>query len=304
MYPRLSLWPRGLVLRVIMTGVWGLALVSIGAVGDAPRPEPQRLAVPAYWSPASGLAQFGRLARGGPAIVVVNGSRSAPEVPYDRAWADSFRTLRAAGSLPLGYVDTGYLGIDFGSGSLATRADGPGGGRRTVADWVRQIEADVDAWYALYAVAGLRGVFLDQTPAVCGPDSGYVDSYREIVERIRRAHPGAYVVMNPGRSVEQCYRSIADTLVTFEGSYRDYLNRPAVAWEATVPAGTLWHLVYGAVDEADMVHAIGLSKLRNAGYVYVTDASLPPDGHAHLWDAIPRDDYWRAEQNAVSSAAS
>lgn len=302
MYPRLSAWLRGPAVRVILIGVWGFTLVSVCAVGDTPRPESQRLAVPAYWSLASdgGRAQLGRLVRGGPAIVVVNGARSAPQVPYDPAWAGAVRTLGGAGVLPLGYVDTGYLGIDFGSGSAHTRTDGPGGGRWAVDDWARQIKGDVDAWYALYAAAGLRGVFLDQTPAVCGPDNAYVDRYRQLVERVRHDHPGAYVVMNPGRSVEPCYRSVADTLVTFEGSYRDYLTRPAAAWEATVPAGAFWHLVYGAPDEASMVHAVGLSKLRNAGYVYVTDTPLPSDGHAHPWDAIPPDGYWRVEQDAVS----
>jgi Spherulation-specific family 4 len=272
-------------------------------VGEWHRSAPQRVGVPAYWSPAtpSGRALFQQLALTVPptGIVVVNGSRSAPQVPYDPAWADAFRGLGATRTLPLGYVDTGYLGVDFGPGSAATRPDGPGGGRRTVAAWTAQIEQDADAWYSLYGPDGLRGIFLDRTTAVCGPDNSYVDSYRQIVDHIRRGHPGAYVAMNPGRSIEACYRAVADTFVTFEGSYRDYLTRAGAPWEATAPPGTFWHLVYGAADPASMARAIELSKRRNAGYVYVTDRPLPPDGHAHPWDAIPPDSYWQAELAAV-----
>jgi hypothetical protein len=273
-------------------------------MGGCHGPAPQQVGVPAYWSPATadGRAVFQRLAQTVPAprIVVVNGSRSAPEVPYNPAWSDAVRTLNSAGTLPLGYVDTGYLGTDSGSGSSATRTDGPGGGRRTADAWIEQIENDIDTWYSLYGTDGLRGIFLDQTTALCGPGNSYVDRYRAIAEHVRRGHAGAYVVMNPGRSIEQCYRQIADTFVTFEGSYHDYLSRAAPSWEATAPAGTFWHLVYAAPDQASMARAVALSKQRNAGYVYVIDRPIPPGGHAHLWDTIPPDGYWRAEIAAVS----
>ena len=47
----------------------------------------------------AGEAQFAQLSQSAAAtrIVVVNGSHSAPEVPYNPAWADTFRTLHAAG---------------------------------------------------------------------------------------------------------------------------------------------------------------------------------------------------------------
>ena len=74
--------------------------------------------------------------------------------------------------------------------------------------------------------------------------------------------------MNPGRSMEQCYRHLADTFVTFEGSYADYLTRTAPAWEAKAPADMFWHLVYDVPDQASMARVVALSKQRNARYIY------------------------------------
>ncbi|BCJ69851.1 spherulation-specific family 4 protein [Polymorphospora rubra] len=295
------------VLAVTVAGVTAIGLAS-AVVARLYRTEPttraqQRIAVPAYWTPAvpAGRAMFDGLAATAPAtgIVVVNGSRSAPEVPRHPAWSQTVRTLRDGGTLPLGYVDTGYFGIDFGPGAHTTRPDGAGGGGSHLAAWRAQIDRDVDDWYALYGSDGLGGIFFDQTAALCGPDGAYVELHRAIVERVRTRYPGAYVVMNPGRSTERCYAGIADTLVTFEGSYLEYLAHRPAPWEHRVPAARLWHLVYDAPDPASMHRAVTLSKRRNAGFVYVTSEVLTPDGRRHPWDRLPDDGYWRAELTAA-----
>src|SRR5262249_21130444 len=156
--------------------------------------------VPAYWAPStpSGEAEIDSLARTLPtkSIVVLNGVRSAPQIPYDQAWADTFRSLSAAGIVTVGYVDTGYLGINFGTGSKTTRPDGPGSGGWTTDAWMRQIEKDVDDWYATYGSDGVGGIFLDQTVASCGPNNAYVGLYQQISDYIKGAHPNAYIVMN------------------------------------------------------------------------------------------------------------
>jgi hypothetical protein len=297
---------RGQPVRTAVIGVWGLSLLSALTVSGCQHAPPlqQWVAVPAYWTPAipTGQAEFAQLARSAAAtrIVVVNGSHSAPESPYNPAWSDTFRSLRGAGIKALGYVDTGYFGIDFGPGANATRPDGPGAGQRTASAWTRQIETDVDNWYALYGASGVGGIFLDQTAAVCGPGGAYAHLYQVITDYIRAHHPDAYVVMNPGRSMAECYRGLADTFVTFEGSYSDYLTRTAPAWESTAPADTFWHLVYDVPDQASLAHAVALSKQRNARYVYVTDGTLSADGREHPWAAIPPEPYWRAELTAVS----
>jgi hypothetical protein len=286
-----------------------LAALSVAmAAGCEQQPEPprQHVAVPAYWSPQvpSGSALFGQLAGTAPAtkIVVVNGSRSAPEKPYHPAWADAFRTLSAARIRPLGYVDTGYLGATFDASATPhrTRSDGRGQGGSRREDWLAQIEADIADWFGLYGSAGIDGIFLDQTVSICGPDEEFSQLYRRIVGQVRSARAGAYVVMNPGRSVEQCYADLADTLVTFEGTFEQYLNRAAPpAWEQTGAAERFWHLVHDVPDVAGMARAVELSKQRNAGYVYVTDDRISADGRDHPWDTIPPTGYWHAELRAV-----
>jgi hypothetical protein len=126
-----------------------------------------------------------------------------------------------------------------------------------------------------------------------------VQLYKTIVAHARRLHPGTYVAMNPGRSVDRCYAGVADTLVTFEGSYGQYLDRPAPAWELAGPAEWFWHLVYDVPDAERMRRVVALSKRRNAGFVYVTDDRLSADGREHPWDTIPPDGYWRTELSAV-----
>ena len=282
-----------------------LSLAVTGGCEEDHRPVRQHVAVPAYWSPQvpTGSAMFRQLALTAPAtgIVVVNGSRSAPEKPYNPAWANAVRTLYDAGIRPLGYVDTGYLGATFEAVATAhtTRPDGPGQGGSGREAWLAQIDGDIADWYALYGPAGLGGVFLDQTVSVCGPDGEFSELYRRVVGFVRSRRTDAYVVMNPGRSVEPCYADLADTIVTFEGTYEQYLTRTAPDWERTGPADRFWHLIYDVPDAERMARAIELSKERNAGYVYVTDDRLSPDGRNHPWDTIPPSGYWRAELQAA-----
>jgi hypothetical protein len=231
----------------------------------------------------------------------VNGAQNGPQVPFNEAWAATFEVFKAAGVRALGYVNTGYLGAEFaGAGPPhVTRPDGAGRGGRTAAAWRAQIVRDVEDWFGLYGQAGLDGIFLDQTTAVCGPDGAYVNVYTEIVAHIRKQSPAALVVLNPGRSVAECYKDLADTLVTFEGSYNQYLNRTAPSWERDGAAHRFWHLVYDVPDEKRMSRVVALSKERNAGYVYVTDDRLSADGREHPWDTIPPARYWRSELTAA-----
>lgn len=287
--------------RVSTVGLLVVALMALLLSGACGRRDPlqQRVAVPAYWSPAvpDGRAMFERLSRSAPAtgLVVVNGSRSAPELPYDPHWAEAFKLLDAARARPVAYVDTGYFGFALGSPGRATRADGPGGGRSDVEAWTAQITRDVDDWYRVYGPSGVQGIFLDRTTATCGPGGRYVDLYRRVAAHIRKRDPGAFIVMNPGRTTERCYRGIADTLVTFEGPYDEYLGWQPAGWEKGLPAERFWHLVYGAPDPAAMRRAVELSKERNAGFVHVTDAGQTVDGLGHPWTGMPAEDYWRAE---------
>ncbi len=110
--------------------------------------------------------------------------------------------------------------------------------------------------------------------------------------------PARVTVLNPGMPVPQCYSRAADVLVTFEGSYANYTGAPdrqgrdyePLGWTPEEPS-QIWHIVYGATSSEEMEHAMALSNQRRAGYVYVTDGSLP-----NPFGALPPADYWTAEQ--------
>jgi len=275
----------------------------------------QKIAIPAYWGPdtAAGAGMFGRLAQNVPTndIVVINGSQSKPQTPFNAAWANAIAKVHDAGELALAYVDTGYYGFTFPPASPHyTRADGPGAGSNSTAAWTAQIEQDIDDWYSLYGSDGVDGIFLDEATEPCGTASNpsqYVDLYATISDYISTHHPDAYVIINPGVPVDQCYESVADTIITFEGSYSDYVNNtyPAKSWQlnSTNPS-KFWHLIYNVPSAAAMQTVIAQSKQENAGYVYVTDDTLTIDGSGTVtnfpWDTIPP--YWDSELVAASGA--
>jgi hypothetical protein len=259
----------------------------------------QQLAVPAYIDPVADSSSWLELAASPPGRVgivvanVANGPGSRPEP----AWTEVIHRAQTSGQRVLGYVDTGYLGspspahpdgIPTRSGAFGQEA------------WLSQIDADIAAWYQFYG-ADLAGIFLDEGTGSCGPVAGsnqYADQYRAIRDDLRSTRPGALTVLNPGSPVPSCYRDAADVLVTFEGSYANYIGSPDRQPLDYVPLGwteqhpdQIWHIVYGATTTGKMERVMALSRERGAGYVYVTDAGLP-----NPFGTLPPADYWLAEQ--------
>ncbi|ALG06740.1 hypothetical protein AOZ06_07180 [Kibdelosporangium phytohabitans] len=232
------------------------------------------------------MAIFNRLAQNRPTngIVVLNGSRSMPELPFNAAWGTAIGKLAASGTKTLVYVDTGYLGVDFGHGSHRTRAGGT-----SIPEWLEQIRRDVDDWYDAYGPSGIGGIFLDQTILLCGPGDEYAKIYTQIRDHIRAKHPGAYIVINPGAPAERCYEDVADTMVSFEGDFDTYLTHTSPDWQRDHPESRkFWHLVHDVPTEADMRTAVARSKSNNAGFVYTTERTMQPypwSGLASYWDA-------------------
>ena len=248
---------------------------------------PQKIAVPAYFPPGGYWTQLGRLA--GNAVAVAN-PNSGPGSSFDQSYADAISAAHNAGVKVLGYVDTGYFG--FPPNNRRTRS-----GETSAAAWTSQAEGDVDAWYGYYGGSGLDGIFFDDALADCGSGNAHVSLYITLRDHVKQ-HADATVVDNPGGSVEQCYTSAADTLVTFEGTYASYVNWSPPAWESSASPGRLWHLVYDTPDENSMTNAIALSKARNAGYVYVT-----PDNGSNPWDTLPTGSYWTSEVSQAGAGS-
>jgi hypothetical protein len=297
-------WYVGLSLLVVGASAMTWLLLPSASIDHRAAPTRathvvQQLAVPAYSDPTVNPGTWDQLTGAEPGAVgiIVANVDSGPGPRSDPAWASVIHQAREAGTAVLGYVDTGYLGnpSETDPDGLPTRS-----GTRDLKAWLTQVETDIDVWYAYYG-ADLGGIFMDQTTSQCGPTWGsdtYVDEYRTLTAYVKRTHPGALTVLNPGIAVPQCFESAADVLVTFEGSYSDYTGTPdsqGKAYEPLdwVPASPdkVWHIVYGASSSAEMARAMALGKSRNAGYIYVTDAGPP-----NPFGALPPADYWLAEQ--------
>lgn len=256
----------------------------------------QQLAIPSYIHPTLDPDAWLRISASAPGsvgITVANVINGPDYMPFGE-WASVIRTASSSGVKVVGYVDTGYLGTT----GQRTRL-----GSTDVVDWMSQIQRDIAAWYKFYGV-DLAGIFFDQTQNSCGPtpdSNDWADLYRFLSEGVKRLHPGALTVYNPGIGVPECYADGADVIVTFEGSYASYIGDAdapnpytGLSWDPVDPK-KIWHIVYGAADVMSMTHAVALSKTRSAGYVYVTDDVL-----ANPYDELPPPDYWGAEQAIVT----
>jgi chitodextrinase len=217
---------------------------------------------------------------------VMNGPNNLVSSP----WQGAIHDAHAAGIAVLGYVDSGYLGTT----NLKTRLNGSG-----LEAWRSQIQHDIDAWYTFYGASGLDGIFFDQGANTCGTGNATANVYQSLTDYVKQNHPGAITVLNPGINVPQCYQNSADVLVTFENTYACYSGGScpsgaftALSWNPVDPRKIL-HLVY-ATTELQLADAISRSKSRNAGYVYITEDSVP-----NPWDSVPTGSYWSSEQTGI-----
>ena len=150
--------------------------------------------------------------------------------------------------------------------------------------------ADVDAYYRWYNV---DGIFFDEASTDCA-NEGY---YASLNGHVKAKGGIARTILNPGTAPGHCYASTADILVTFEGSYAQYLTSySAPAWLEHYPASRIWHVVYATPSASAMTHAIRLSKVRRAGYLYVTPETLP-----NPYEVLPDGAYWSDELGAIRS---
>ncbi|HYB30413.1 MAG TPA: spherulation-specific family 4 protein [Solirubrobacteraceae bacterium] len=254
--PRLSL-SAVLVRAALLAGV--LLIVGVGARAAAA----ESVAVPAYFYPGGTPDYWTQLDQAGPgALAVVNpssGPGSAPDVNY----VGAVKSAEAAGIIVVGYVYTNY-----GSRSL------------------RAVESDVDKYYNWYSV---DGIFFDEASTSCANESYYA----QLNNYVKAKGGPARTILNPGTQTNQCYASAADILLTFEGSDSDYVNSySAPSWVSSYPASRFWHVIYGTSTTSAMATAVQLSQARNAGYVYVTPATLP-----NPYDLLPT--YWSSELSDI-----
>jgi len=122
---------------------------------------------------------------------VVNG----PDNALNEDWKSTIARATGSGKRVIGYVRTGYLGVS--QQRFTTRL-----GSNDLADWVAQIQTDVETWYNLYGNA-IGGIFFDEGWNDCGPNNVYAELYRYINHWTKTRHPDAYTVLNPGATMPQ-----------------------------------------------------------------------------------------------------
>jgi hypothetical protein len=185
-----------------------------------------------------------------------------PGVHRDPNYVAAIEAVRGSGISVLGYITMSY-------------------GRRRHVD----LTDDLARWYALYAI---DGIFLDEAPTDARHISASTRLYRLIKQRGQSA---ALVVLNPGTHTLEPYMDACDVLVTTESpwaAYRDaYAEGPG--WTHAYPADRFWHIVYDCGTVSEMRQALWLARLRNAGWVYVTDRT-----GVNPYDGLPTR-YWRSE---------
>ena len=128
--------------------------------------------------------------------------------------------------------------------------------------------------------------FIDQSSPGCG-DQPY---YLELFDYIKAKDANLTVVLDPGRTVPECYAAASDVLVTFQDTLANYESFSELGWESGYARSRFWHLVYGASALSDLNRAFELAAGLTVGFMYVTDDGLP-----NPWDTLPSDAYWSAE---------
>lgn len=267
-------WVLGAAMLISALSLAATAELAWGEAGS------QTIAIPSYFYPDSGSAGslWDRTDDGAPAVslAVVNPA-SGPGETMDPAYAAQVEKSQAAGLTVLGYVSTAYAGT--------TNPD------RTV----EAVEADVDKFYEWY---GVDGIFLDEASTDCQYADSPTSYYNELNQHVKAKGGEAVVAINPGVQTNECYMSVSDIVVNFEGSHEKYASSySAPDWVKGHDPGHFWHLVYDSPDATTMKQDVTMSKERNAGLIYVTPDVLP-----NPWDTLPSVPYFEAEkQQAVDS---
>jgi hypothetical protein len=199
-------------------------------------------------------------------IAVMN-PNSGPGSGTDSAYSTAVNDCRARGVGVIGYVYTSY-------------------GNRSAS----AVRADVDAYFARYAV---NGIFFDEASIDPLTQSYYASLYQYVHAKSAGA---LTVVTNPGTAASTSWQldgPTADVVNIFEGSPSQFASWAPPAWVALQAAGRFAAIVYGSATQTGMQSICTRAKSLNLGWSYVTPDVLP-----NPFDTLPADPYWSAELTA------
>lgn len=261
-----------------------------------PHPEPLQVLVPAYFSADKDSATWTALTNGVlsypdvPLSVIVkpdnatSGTIAAGTYTPDAKLITTIATLKAANPSikVLGYVATG------------------GGSSGTIS--LVDIKTTIDQYASAYGTS-IDGFYLD---GMSTDFSRVAAFYQPLAAHIRAtagmATTPPVVVGNPATYPDRAYASVADVLVTFNGSATDYLRADPqstnAAWVYDRKNSAQAMQVHTAGTCSDMQAAVARANTArmNTGWVFVTDQTV-----GSPWATLPATVYWKSFLGTVDA---
>lgn len=249
-------WPVGALLAML------LAILTTHAA-------PLGIMVPAYFYPSAGgyWKDLDSAARRVPLIVIMNPA-SGPGESSSKAYVRALADLHHAGGKVIGYVHTAYC-----DRSLV------------------EVENEVDRYLAFYAVDGF---FIDEMTN--DKSTTHLDYYAALYQYIKAKGAQYTVTGNPGCNTTEDYmtRPTDDSLMIFEDNSTNYVNFTPSSWVVRYSPQQFVHLPYNVATASTMTNYVELAVSRNAGWICITDDTLP-----NPYKALPS--YWTNEVSLVQS---
>lgn len=228
--------------------------------------QPEEIAVPLYVDPGS---EWDVIENDSASVgFVIMNPDSGPGSSSNPSYATAVRAMQAAGIKVLGYDHTGYA-----DGSVS----------------ISQAEAWATDYYSWY---GVNGIFFDEAADVCNATT--VHYYSTLYNFTKNQSGDDIVALNPGTATGACFGPISDIIVTFEDTYKNYTTAySGENWTSAYPDSHFWNIIYDAPSASDVAKVLTLAHQRGAGWVYITDETLP-----NPYAGLPS--YWGEECNLTT----
>ncbi|CAM6096913.1 unnamed protein product [Calypogeia fissa] len=241
----------------------------------------QEIAVPSYAYPCFTSGCTWDVFKNGSSIVIIN-PNSGPNFTDSISQSDFTLLVDTVKQNSTVTTVLGYVSTKYGSRDPSL------------------VLGDIDMYYQEFTTK-IDGIFLDEGNDTCDATALY-KSYDDQV----KAHWGTsgFTALNWGDPGAECYLTTTsiNTYCTFEGNYSTYTSPsypPNPDWVSNYNSSTFWHIVYTTPDDAGLVTAgVNLSKTRNAGNIYFTDAvyHTPTD---NPYNVSPSTIVWQTEVAAA-----